>query len=997
MLSRFGKSLSRIVIGYALLFAHLSMLEAFVEDGDSGDQADTLTMSGQVVDSAGRPIEGISVRIPANKPNDKYEATTDADGNFLLTLPKGIKAYSLTCLATSPDGAQQGFFQPEAGAAELPATVKIELKPAREIPVEVIDESGNPISEAEVLAITGYRLFAQTRSDASGRATLQLPAGLTLNALAAVKSGAGLDYFLFQIPRTKLQTQNPAQLPQDFDSSVKFTLAGARTVTAKVTDTQGKPIEGVTVYPWYYMLPEKGGNLNFSGWGGMIQSTNADGVASFDFIPRNNEQQITFWTMGTDTYHGERVVFDPASFVDQVDITMETFVTARGKVVDREGRPVADSEIIAIGNGHKFDDFRTEGKSDEDGNVRLKLVPNHYYMFLARKGHDISPAVCLVVRDEAPAEEFVLSLGPGTRVFGTLTMGSQETPVPNQSISLYLEPSPGYYDLPDEQQLPNPTDSRRAISPHYVQWTKTDEQGRYEFWAASGKYYLIGPQQIKPPHFQIEDLETYELNLHTERPDTIAMKGRVVYDDQPDKPLAGATVYIYADGATANRYPQAPTDSEGWFECERPYTPCIAYVRNEEKTFAAITRIVLKQRFVEMRLLPTSSASGRLVSATSGESLSGETITYGIRVYSGEEENSSWMTLFGGSTTTATDGSFELTGLLPGFDYVVNVVTDRDSDGHPRAWRGIGHVEFQKPGPIDLGELALKPGFKPPTLGENIERWFASQLDPAMRIESKLRDARLGHQHLMVLISSQDHSFCRKFFEIRYDSPNDVRQKFYEATSNFELMAIQSERLRQTPGLPDAFATLGKSLPKDDSFTIALFSAEGQLLARVSQTDLTSEGELDLELMYAFLEVHAPDLPDAGELIEAAFAQAKREEKKVLLQVSGAFCGPCILLSRYLDKHRTLIDKDYIWVKVDRRYPHGMDMIEKYRSQEGGIPWFVILDPDRKPLITSNAEEGNIGYPASTEGRKHFERMLRETAVRLTSEEIDALIDDLGK
>jgi hypothetical protein len=116
-----------------------------------------------------------------------------------------------------------------------------------------------------------------------------------------------------------------------------------------------------------------------------------------------------------------------------------------------------------------------------------------------------------------------------------------------------------------------------------------------------------------------------------------------------------------------------------------------------------------------------------------------------------------------------------------------------------------------------------------------------------------------------------------------------------------------------------------------------------------------------------------------------------------LFQASGAFCGPCILLSRYLDKHRTLIDKDYIWVKVDRRYPHGMDMIEKYRLQEGGIPWFVIMDPDRKPLITSNSEEGNIGYPSSAEGRKHFEKMLRETAVRLTSEEIDALIDDLGK
>ncbi|HSG73113.1 MAG TPA: carboxypeptidase-like regulatory domain-containing protein, partial [Planctomycetaceae bacterium] len=428
----------------------------------------------------------------------------------------------------------------------------------------------------------------------------------------------------------------------------------------------------------------------------MIQSTNADGFATFDFIPRNNEQQITFWTMDTEIYHGERIEFDPASIVDRLDITMEKFVTARGRVIDRKRQPVADAEIFAIGNGYGFDNYRTSVQSDAEGNFQLKLAPHQYYMFIARKQNEISPGVCLVVRNQSPSDEIILGTDPGTRVFGTLTVGSEKSPVADQSISLYLKPSPEHFELPKAQQLPNPNDSRSGVAPRYVQWTKTDAEGHYEFWAGTGAYYLIGPQQIKPPEFAIDEEETYELDLHAERPDTIPFLGRVVYADQPDKPLAGATVYIYADGALSHYYPQAQTDSGGLFKCMRPYTPCIAYVRNEEKTHAAITRIELNEKFAEMRLLPTSRAIGRLVSESTGEALGDETVSYGIRVYDGEAKTSPWKTLFGGSTTTAKDGSFELTGLLAGFQYEVNVVVDRDGGGQPRRWQRISHVEFQE-------------------------------------------------------------------------------------------------------------------------------------------------------------------------------------------------------------------------------------------------------------------------------------------------------------
>jgi hypothetical protein len=46
--------------------------------------------------------------------------------------------------------------------------------------------------------------------------------------------------------------------------------------------------------------------------------------------------------------------------------------------------------------------------------------------------------------------------------------------------------------------------------------------------------------------------------------------------------------------------------------------------------------------------------------------------------------------------------------------------------------------------------------------------------------------------------------------------------------------------------------------------------------------------------------------------------------------------------------------------------------------------------------MTSDGPLGNIGLPSSLEGRRHFHKMLTETANRLTVEEIDGLMESLS-
>ena len=63
-------------------------------------------------------------------------------------------------------------------------------------------------------------------------------------------------------------------------------------------------------------------------------------------------------------------------------------------------------------------------------------------------------------------------------------------------------------------------------------------------------------------------------------------------------------------------------------------------------------------------------------------------------------------------------------------------------------------------------------------------------------------------------------------------------------------------------------------------------------------------------------------------------------------------------------------------MKLDvSRDTHASVLKERYEGKDAsnGVPWYVILDASRKPLITSNAKElaeeygtTNVGFPSST-------------------------------
>jgi hypothetical protein len=291
-----------------------------------------------------------------------------------------------------------------------------------------------------------------------------------------------------------------------------------------------------------------------------------------------------------------------------------------------------------------------------------------------------------------------------------------------------------------------------------------------------------------------------------------------------------------------------------------------------------------------------------------------------------------------------------------------------------------------------LRDVEVAPTYRQPTLDERIAAAFKSPQSIQERLETKLRDAELGYQRVLALVTAPDSVACRQFYSLIYDSN---QRDALRALSDYLLLPVGGGSNDQTDPIREIASLLALPPPEPHGLLLIVLDEQGQVAAQTTDAQLGSNGTIDRTKLTAFLQEHALVPPDAEQILANGLAEAAREQKRVLVQQSGAFCGPCILLSRFLDQHQALFAKDYVYIKLDSRFKNGPDVLQRLRKEPWGIPWMVILEPDGQPLINSTAADGNIGFPSTPGGIQHFEKMLRTTARRMTDAEINSLIDDL--
>jgi hypothetical protein len=191
--------------------------------------------------------------------------------------------------------------------------------------------------------------------------------------------------------------------------------------------------------------------------------------------------------------------------------------------------------------------------------------------------------------------------------------------------------------------------------------------------------------------------------------------------------------------------------------------------------------------------------------------------------------------------------------------------------------------------------------------------------------------------------------------------------------------------------------------PTADDVVLAVLGIDGHLIAEISGRQLFAGKPAAAGPLAEWLHEQAPKMPDAKKLLDEALAQAKRENKRVLLRENGRaidapVCVPCYRLGRYLEQYKNLIEKDYVCLRIDVRFVNADAVINGVRDYDaGGFPWMVILDSSGKPLVSSTSPHGNIGSPESAQEASYFAWMLRVTSQRLTEEELATLVSALTK
>lgn len=130
----------------------------------------------------------------------------------------------------------------------------------------------------------------------------------------------------------------------------------------------------------------------------------------------------------------------------------------------------------------------------------------------------------------------------------------------------------------------------------------------------------------------------------------------------------------------------------------------------------------------------------------------------------------------------------------------------------------------------------------------------------------------------------------------------------------------------------------------------------------------------------------------ADVVLNKALTQAKAENKNVLLVFHASWCGWCKLMEKNMELPTTkpLFDKNYVTAYLDVQErgekkslenPGGQELMNKYKGETAGLPFWLMLSPKGEVLADSFDTKGeNIGSPASPEEVASFLVKLEKTS-----------------
>jgi len=948
---------------------------------------DLVPIMGTVVDESGNPVLAAEVSIEWY-PQGRAAAQTDKDGRFELQVPQAAARGRLVRALADGGQLQARYALPWEERSGAPEPIRLQLRPARRVVLQVVDQEGKPVSRARAGVLGDSAHLEAGETDAAGNAVFLVYPDARIEYVYAFADAKGLDYRAYVLPRARRGDAN-AKEPELPAGPIRLTLDGTQALRVCVLEADARPIVGIGLYPWLLNKPDQPESLNLSYFSERIKATtDQEGYASWDWIPHWQSTPITLWP-DSDDHVRQRGNYDPATGSGNLTMKLDRLVPIRGRVTMPDGSPAEGIRITARGEGYQFDGFGGGATTDAEGRYEIKAAPHMVYLLAVSDDRwGSSPHTGFAVLPDQSIEGLDFQLRPATRIYGQVTVGPDRKPVPGQQVQVYQH-GQDLHSLTGIE-LPNPEKSRRWVQPTLVHTAMSDEHGRFELRVGAGKFDIHGPNQSEVEKFEIHDEAEREFNFHAVRPEKGVLAGLIVTGEPPQAVAAAEVIGIYRH-PRAGRDLAAVADEKGAFSVERELHRTVLHARSPDGRLAGVVQIEPDDETVTIPLRPLATASGRLIDATTRQPLPEQEIVYGVKVPVGDD-NAPWRTSFGGTTTTDDDGRFELRSLILGQKYQISVTIRPSDSPQDISWRTVGDVSSDEANHVDLGDLQLQPAYRPPTLQERIAAAFQVAGMPQERFNGAQRDAALSRQHVLIILATPSDATTEQLMQLRFED-TEVRRAF----DPYRILAVDASTDKLAEARPLA-ASLGEPLAAAVMTPrIFITDAAGSRLARIDVSAWLVDGKLSKDRLLDFLREHRPEPLNAGQLLSEALARAKRENMRVIIQETATWCGPCWLLSRFLDKQRGIWEKDYVWVKMDHRWTDAIEIMREMRQgAEGGIPWLAILDSEGQVLVTSNGpDRSNIGFPSGPSGQAHFRQMLERTAISLSREEINTLVEAL--
>ncbi|MGP0067972.1 MAG: thioredoxin family protein [Isosphaeraceae bacterium] len=265
--------------------------------------------------------------------------------------------------------------------------------------------------------------------------------------------------------------------------------------------------------------------------------------------------------------------------------------------------------------------------------------------------------------------------------------------------------------------------------------------------------------------------------------------------------------------------------------------------------------------------------------------------------------------------------------------------------------------------------------------------------DARTQIAKATARAKEDNQRVLLMFGGDWCGWCHKLHGL-FTSNRQIAQTLF---NEYVFVTVDTE----APNAKELLERCKAALSEDESKRpfgypfLAVLDAEGKVV-KAQQTDVLEEGDHhNPARVQEFLDGWKVPPKDAKLVLEEALSRAASDDKRVLLTFGAPWCGWCHKLHDWLAQPEVaaILDRDFVIAQVDvDRMIGGKDIQKQYQpATSAGIPWFAILDTKGKPLSTSDAPTGNIGYPAQPQEIKDFLSMIKSQGRRIDEGQLDQL------